>query len=239
MSEHSTFSSAERRSDCPIAASVIQAQQKAITLLAKVEQRGLIIPGKTERALSDEVFALAEELFGIKKYWHKRIVRTGANTVHSYPVNPPDTVIAEDDILFFDFGPIFEGFEADFGRTVVLGEDPEKHRLNHDLLPIFEEAKAFYLNRPEMAGAELFTEVVRLTESKGWRYGGPHCGHLVGAFPHEVRCGEVANNYIRPENTMPMNTPEANGDPRYWILEIHLVHPQQSFGGFYEDLLNL
>jgi hypothetical protein len=31
--------------------------------------------------------------------------------------------------LFFDFGPIFEDWEADFGRTFVIGNDPIKHKL--------------------------------------------------------------------------------------------------------------
>jgi Xaa-Pro dipeptidase len=43
--------------------------------------------------------------------------------------NPPDRVIDPDDIAFADFGPIFEDFEADLGRTYVLGTDPVKHRL--------------------------------------------------------------------------------------------------------------
>ncbi|WP_431213706.1 hypothetical protein ACQ86N_01985 [Puia sp. P3] len=35
--------------------------------------------------------------------------------------------------MFFDFGPIFEDWEADFGRTYVIGSDPTKHKLNHGL----------------------------------------------------------------------------------------------------------
>ena len=35
-------------------------------------------------------------------------------------------VIQEGDILFFDFHPVFEGWEADLGRTYVLGNDPLK-----------------------------------------------------------------------------------------------------------------
>jgi hypothetical protein len=46
-------------------------------------------------------------------------------------------VIGDDDIVFADFGPIFEEFEADFGRTFVLGDDPIKHRLREALPTIF------------------------------------------------------------------------------------------------------
>jgi Xaa-Pro dipeptidase len=32
-------------------------------------------------------------------------------------------VIGDDDIVFCDFGPVSEEWEADFGRTFVLGSD--------------------------------------------------------------------------------------------------------------------
>ena len=34
--------------------------------------------------------------------------------------------LTDDDILFLDLGPIFAEWEADFGRTYVLGDDPVK-----------------------------------------------------------------------------------------------------------------
>jgi Xaa-Pro aminopeptidase len=71
-------------------------------------------------------------MFGIRRYWHKRIIRAGPNTLQPYRENPPDRVIGADDIVFADFGPIFEEWEADFGRTFVLGDDPVKHRLAAD-----------------------------------------------------------------------------------------------------------
>src|SRR5438552_188514 len=104
---------------------LIQAEKKAAHLFKEIEDRKLVQPGKTEHQLSNEVINLAFELFGIKKYWHKRIVRAGRNTLLPYKDNPPDLVLQKDDILFFDFGPVFEEWEADFGRTYVIGSDPE------------------------------------------------------------------------------------------------------------------
>ena len=80
---------------------LIEAEDKAAWLFKTIHERGLIVPGKTERELNAEVFALALELLGIKKYWHKRIVRAGKNTLLPYKENPPDLVLQEDDILFF------------------------------------------------------------------------------------------------------------------------------------------
>jgi hypothetical protein len=35
--------------------------------------------------------------------------------------------------VFFDFGPVFEEWEADVGRTYVIGNDSLKHKLKKDI----------------------------------------------------------------------------------------------------------
>ena len=42
-------------------------------------------------------------------------------------------MIEEDDIVFPDFGPVFDEWEADLGRTYVMGDDPRKLRLRDDV----------------------------------------------------------------------------------------------------------
>ncbi len=100
---------------------LVIAEQKAKELFSAVEQQGLIIPGKSETELANEIVALAKDQFGIESFWHKKIVRAGANTLHPYSGNPADLVIQNDDIVFLDFGPIFNGWEADLGRTYIMG----------------------------------------------------------------------------------------------------------------------
>lgn len=51
-----------------------EAEEKAAHLFKEAGDRGLIRPGKSEKELNNELFILARELFGIEKYWHKRIV---------------------------------------------------------------------------------------------------------------------------------------------------------------------
>lgn len=77
-----------------------------------------------------------------------RVVRAGPNTPQPYRQNPPDRVIEADDIVFADFGPIFEEWEADFGRTFVLGDDPVKHRLAADLPVAFAAGRAYFEANP-------------------------------------------------------------------------------------------
>jgi Xaa-Pro dipeptidase len=45
--------------------------------------------------------------------------------------------VGEDDIVFLDFGPVFEEWEADFGWTYVVGNDPLKHKLRRDIEEAF------------------------------------------------------------------------------------------------------
>ena len=63
-------------------AALIDAETRAEALFDEVVARGLIAPGITERELSDAIKVLAAESFGITRYWHKRVVRAGANTLH-------------------------------------------------------------------------------------------------------------------------------------------------------------
>ena len=100
---------------------LLDAQAKAADLFRAVEEGGLIAPGVRETAASDAIRDLAADMFGVSRYWHKRIVRAGPNTLQPYRQNPPDRVIGEDDIAFCDFGRchwILEIHLVDRGRQI-------------------------------------------------------------------------------------------------------------------------
>jgi hypothetical protein len=59
----------------------------------------------------------------------------------------------------------------------------------------------------------------------------------VGKFPHARILGDKDLYRISPANTSRMRDPDALGQTRCWILEVHLVDRAQTFGGFYERLL--
>jgi hypothetical protein len=213
------------------------AEQKAGQLFRAVEDAGLISPGKSEKEINLAIFKLAEELFGIEKYWHKRIVRSGANTLQPYNENPPDLIVQQDDILFLDFGPIFEEWEADFGRTYVLGDDPVKHKLKNDIEAAWYEGKEWFGTKTALTGAEYYEYVAGLAGHYGWTYGGEIAGHLIGQFPHERLDPGNYDLYIHPGNHNDMFAPDANCMKRNWILEIHFVDREKQIGGFFEQLL--
>jgi Xaa-Pro dipeptidase len=216
---------------------LLEAERRAETLLDTIEARGLIVPGRSERDVEQDIYALAEQEFGVEKHWHKRIVRSGPNTLRIAADNPPVREIGSDETVFLDLGPVFDEWEADVGRTYVLGDDPEKHRLRADLPRIFDLIKVYFDTHPNVTGAELYAYAQRCAEDAGWLFGGAIAGHIVGEFPHVRIPGEKDHYRISPANTERMRDPDGLGAEKHWIIEVHLVDRAQTYGGFYERLL--
>lgn len=218
---------------------LFEAEAKAQLLFDTLEQRHVIQSGITEKELNASVYALAFELFGIKKYWHKRIVRAGKNTLLPYKHNPPNLTLQKEDILFLDFGPVFEDWEADFGRTYVIGSNAAKIKLKADIEAAWHEGQMHYQKHKDaITGAELYAFSQQLATKYGWEFGNKHCGHLIGNFPHEKIQGEEVINYIHPDNTTPMSAFDKLGQRRFWIYEIHFVDKALEIGGFFEQMID-
>ena len=216
---------------------LIDAESKAEYLFKQIELLNIIQPEKTEKDINNSIYELAFKLFGIKKYWHKRIVRAGANTLKPYKENPENLIIKNDDILFIDFGPIFDEWEADFGRTYVLGNDKIKHKLRKDISMAWTDCKRYYDSNKNLTGAELYQYALLTAEKYGWEFGGEIAGHLIGHFPHEKLEKEDKTNYIHPENKVMLSEKDKSGNSRDWILEIHFIDRNLKIGGFFEQLM--
>ncbi|KAI1434077.1 peptidase M24 [Xylaria sp. CBS 124048] len=219
-------------------ASLLDAQTKALQLFDEIA-RDLIRPGISEKDLSKQIHDLGSLRHGVRTHWHKRVVRSGPNTLQPYNENPPDRIIAADDILFVDLGPVFEAWEADFGRTYVLGSDPLKQKLRDDLEPVWHAVKADFDSNIDITGEELYASACRAAEARGWEFGGSIAGHLIGLFPHERIPNDKKNLYITQGNSERMRSLGKDGLPRHWILEIHLVDREREIGAFFEQLLTV
>ncbi|MCC6919627.1 MAG: aminopeptidase P family protein [Alphaproteobacteria bacterium] len=213
------------------------AEAKGNALFDAIEARGLVVPGKTETELDRDIFELARDSFGVTQHWHKRIVRTGANTLCVFADLPDVRAIEADDTVYLDLGPVFGEWEADLGRTYALGPDPDKKRLVADLPRLFDALQAQYRATPDITGAALYAYARHIAKEAGWTFGGQIAGHTVGEFPHAKVPGDRKLQLIAPVNTRPMSDPDGNGNTRFWIGEIHLVDRARNFGGFYERLL--
>jgi Xaa-Pro aminopeptidase len=218
-------------------AELLAAEARGMALLDAIEAAGLIAPGRTEQDVERDIYALAEQSFGVKQHWHKRIVRSGSNTLRIAAEDPPVLEIGADDTVFLDLGPVFGEWEADVGRTYPMGGDPRKLRLCQDLPRIFDALKQYFDTHQDVTGAELYAFAQRAAEEAGWLFGGAIAGHIVGQFPHALIPGDKDTYRVSPANRTRMRDPNARGETKYWILEVHLVAPDRAFGGFYERLL--
>lgn len=217
---------------------LLLAEQKAKDLFKEIEKSGLIIPGKPESQLIEEIVNLAGDVAGVREFWHKKIVRAGVNTLEPYSGNPPDLVIQDDDIVIVDFGPVFDGWEADLARTYVIGDDPLKHKIKKDVEIAWKEANDWFAGHQSLTGAAFFNYINALTEHYGYDYGGEIGGHIVGPFPHEQLGNGDLGLDIHPGNHQDMFLKDIDGNNRHWILEMHFIDRKNKIGAFFEQLVN-
>ncbi len=213
------------------------AQLRAEALFAATLDQGLVRPGILESELSEQIHTLAKTSFGLRRHWHRRIVRSGPNTVLPYAADPPDRLIDADDVVYLDLGPVFGEWEADVGRTYALGDDPRKHKLVADIRDAFRLGQALFEGEPDLTAGELYDYVAALAVERGWNFGNTTAGHLVDHFPHEPNPDRRFT--IRSGNTTSLREPRDDGAVRHWILEIHFVDRDGGYGGFLEELLTI
>jgi len=213
------------------------AEAFALGLFAAIERDGLLRPGRSESDVEDDIRTLAAREFGVEKHWHRRIVRSGPNSITTAGDHPPVRMIEEDDIVYLDLGPVLGGWEADIGKSYALGNHPRKQALVAELPRQFEKLRAHFRKHPHITGAALYDFAVQSAHEAGWKFGGKIAGHIISEFAHAQIPGAKDLTRIAPLNNAPMSDPDGNGRPRHWIGEIHLVELDESFGGFYERLL--
>jgi len=228
-------------SDAAIRAGLEAAEARGQAMFDAVERAGIIRAGKTEKDDDNEIYILAKKDFGVDIHWHKRLVRTGINTVCVYAEDPEPRMIEPDDTVFLDLGPVFASsnmqWEADLGRSYALGDSAQKKRLVADLPRLFGVVKAHYDATPDITGEQLYAYAQKVADDAGWIFGGTIAGHIVGEFPHAQLIPGREEHRITAGNSKRMRDTDAHGKARNWILEIHLVDKTKSWGGFYERLL--
>jgi Xaa-Pro aminopeptidase len=200
------------------------ARNKTLKVIEEAARR--VRPGMTEDEAKRVIWDTQTALGG-PKAWHPPQIRFGENTVLAFgqkgAANP---ALGENDIFFFDIGPIFDGHEGDVGRAFAVGDDPEMRRCCRDVELIWREVRDHW-NANGVTGGELYRFAQERAGERGWLL----ClqkanGHRIADFPHAARGrGSVEGFESRPA-------------PNRWILEIQIRHPTRPFGAFHEDLLN-
>jgi len=217
---------------------LINAQDVSIQFFKAIEENNLIVAGKTEAQLNEEICNLALKEFGIRRHWHKKIVRAGKNTLSIYHDDPPDRTIDEDDILFIDLGPVVKGYEADIGRTYVLGNDSRKLKLKNDVETAWYEIQAWYQQQTTLKASALFQYAAGKAKDYGWVFGGAIAGHIIGKYPHEQPLDPLSLELdIHPDNPNDIFLHDEDGNERHWILELQFIDIDGGIGGYFEQML--
>jgi len=164
---------------------------------------------------------------GLRRGWHPIIVRFGPNTSRGFlDRSGGDVVLGENDIFFVDIGPIYEDVEGDAGDTFITGDDPERARAARDVRVIWDDVRGAWFAE-KLTGRDLYAFAEESATSRGWRLNLDLSGHRISDYPHRAHYdGSMAEVEIVPATDL-------------WVLEIALVHPDGSFGAFYEDMLLL
>lgn len=161
----------------------------------------------------------------MRRGWHHIIVRFGPNTTKDFmEKSERGVVLGDDDIFFVDIGPIYGDTEGDAGDTFVVGTNPEHHRAKREVRIIWDQVRDKWY-RDGTTGKELYDYATETAAGFGWKLNLDLSGHRLSDFPHSAHYdGPLADVQFRP-------------NPNLWVLEIAIIHPDGTFGAFYEDLL--
>jgi Xaa-Pro aminopeptidase len=162
---------------------------------------------------------------GAKEAFHKPYIRFGTNTVKTFGADSdPGIRLGEDDIFFIDVGPVWDGYEGDAGETFITGGNPGLKRCALDARLIFN-AVAEKWKKDKATGVELYHFAEQMAKELGWELNLDLGGHRLGDYPS-------GDHYDGPLSEISFCP-----SPNRWMVEIHIRHPGQIFGAFYEDLL--
>lgn len=187
------------------------------------EIAALMTPGIT----TGDAIALADQhlrRMGASHNWHPTYVRFGADS-QSPAVQPTDRrrTLGEDDIFVVDIGPVWDGYEGDYGDTFVTGVDADQRRCAQAARDVFQRARLAWLDG--LTGQALYDLADVYAHEYGCALVRDIAGHRVSDFPHALYGKhQLANADFIPGDGI-------------WVLEIQVRDLRLPIGAFYEDVL--
>jgi Xaa-Pro dipeptidase len=100
--------------------------------------------------------------------------------------DPEPRLLEEGDTISFDFGCVYKGYCSDFGRTVYVGDPPEKVRRIHDVVIEAQAAAIERMVDGEVTATQLDSVARGIVERAGYGPNFVHrLGHGIGVTVHE------------------------------------------------------
>ena len=200
---------------------MLAAREQSVRAMAAIASQ-LHVGMTTAQAL--EMATQTLQAMGASHTWHPTYIRFGDDTVRTPRQGiDPDRVLRTTDIVVVDVGPVWDGYEGDYGDTFVFGQHELHHACVKALHAVFDETRLAWGRG--LTGRELYDFAERSAQAKGWQLERNLAGHRVADFPH-VLYGQdkLAEVEIVPSEVV-------------WVLEIQLCHPTEPIGAFFEDIL--
>lgn len=164
--------------------------------------------------------------FGVTKKWHPPKFRIGKDTLKSFSEKSEHhQKLTPGEIFFIDIGPVWDGYEGDFGKTFVFGDDLYGHQKLADSAQDIFHKTAQCWRENSTTGSRLYDYAREYSAYLGLELNEKMSGHRIGDFPHHLfyrgTLGDISE------------TPVEN----LWVLEILIEDPKMNRGAFFEDIL--
>lgn len=200
---------------------ILQARQRSIAAVHDIA--ALLQPGVT----TADAIALADEhlrRLGASHNWHPTYIRFGADS-QSPAVHPTDRQrkLGRDDIFVIDIGPVWDGYEGDYGDTFATGANADQLRCADAARQVFHRTRLAWLDG--LTGAALYDVAEVYAREYGCTVVREIPGHRVADFPHAL----YGKHQLADADFVP-----ADG---IWVLEIQVRDLHLPIGAFYEDVL--
>lgn len=200
---------------------ILTARRRSMDALARIA--ALMEPGIT----TAEAIALADaqlRAMGSACNWHPTYVRFGADTqcTSRQPVDRKRRLRA-DDVFTIDLGPVWDGYEGDYGDTFVLGADPHHQRCAQAARDVFCQTRQAWV--AGLSGQALYDFAEVRARTHGCTLVRETAGHRVADFPHVL----YGRHRLAEVDFVP--------DEGVWVLEVQVRDLERPMGAFFEDVL--
>ncbi|WP_431261219.1 M24 family metallopeptidase [Roseateles chitinivorans] len=166
-------------------AGIVAARERSIVAVQDIA--ALLRPGMS----GEEARLLADErlrALGSQRNWHPTIVRFGEDTTcTSREPGDPSRRLRADDIVFIDIGPVWDGYEGDYGDTFVFGDDEAHRRCAEAARAVFAEARTAWVGGA--SGVDLYALAETAAQRHGCTLVREMAGHRVSDFPTRSTAG--------------------------------------------------
>lgn len=127
------------------------------------------------------------KLKGVQKKWHPSKFRIGQDTLRSFSgKSGHNNCLKDGEIFFLDIGPVWNGYEGDYGKTYIFGDDLNGYKKLADGAENIFYQTSNHWKKTAVGGIELYDYARNCANILGFELNDKMSGHRLGDFPHHL-----------------------------------------------------